>query len=89
MSLFRLDGRSDPYRIALVKRWVKEQFSLSEEATILASELRCGDPGCPPHETVIVIVDREAKARQYKIAKPMAMVREVDVAALVPPPISA
>ncbi len=88
MSLFSLDGRPDPYRLALVKRWVKEQFSLSEEATILASELRCGDPGCPPHETVIVIVSEESKARQYKINKPIAMLRESDITALVLSPIS-
>jgi hypothetical protein len=36
-----------------VKRWVRELFMPSDEATVMVTELHCSEPGCPPLETVI------------------------------------
>jgi hypothetical protein len=29
-----------------VKRWVREQFVLSDESMVIVAELRCLEPGC-------------------------------------------
>ena len=48
--------RPDPRAVADVKRWAAEVFRLPESASVLVTELRCGEPGCPPLETVIAIL---------------------------------
>jgi hypothetical protein len=65
-----------------IKEWAREVFAIGEEATIMVSELRCSEPGCPPVETVIAILDGPGEARQYKIHQPSAAVTRSDVAAL-------
>lgn len=35
---------------ANVKRWVRELFIVSDDATVMVTELRCSEPGCPPLE---------------------------------------
>jgi hypothetical protein len=65
--------------VADIKRWTTEVFHLPESASVLVTELRCAEPGCPPLETVIAILD-PAPARQVKIPKPVAEVTFLDVA---------
>lgn len=66
-----------------IKAWARELLAVGEEATIMVSELRCSEPGCPPVETVIAILDGPGQARQYKIHQPSAAVTKGDVARLV------
>ena len=72
--------RPDREAVADVKRWTAEVFRLPESASVLVTELRCGEPGCPPLETVIAILD-PGPPRQVKIPKPVAEVTFLDVAA--------
>jgi hypothetical protein len=68
-----------------IKGWVAEAFSLAD-APVLVTELRCTEEGCPPLETVIVIMDGPGQQRQYKLHKAMADVTQSDIAALAAPP---
>jgi hypothetical protein len=68
---------------ANVKRWVRELFVLSDDATVMVTELRCSEPGCPPLETVIAILSENGN-RQYKLHKPIEEVVEDDVRGLMP-----
>ena len=65
-----------------VKRWARELFVLSDDATVMVTELRCSEPGCPPLETVIALLS-ESGNRQYKLHKAIAEVAEDDVRAFV------
>ena len=65
-----------------IKTWAREAFDMSEDATIMVSELRCSEPGCPPVETVIAIMDGPGEARRFKIHQPSASVTRDDVAEL-------
>jgi hypothetical protein len=77
-------GKHEANRKAAVqiRAWVRETFGLSEDSTISVLEMRCPDPDCPPHETVIAILDDPGDPRRYRIFKPMQEVVRDDVTAL-------
>lgn len=67
--------------IRLIKSWVENQPSTTG-CSILVTELKCTEPGCPPIETVIALLpDPKSgiKKRQFKIHKPLSGVTEEDV----------
>jgi hypothetical protein len=51
-----------------VRLWVKERFSLADDAAILVSEVACTLPGCPPLETVVAFWS-EDKRHHFKLMK--------------------
>lgn len=64
-----------------LKDTVRRLFDLSEDTTVMLSELRCSEPGCPPVETVIAILSAEEK-RQFKVHKPLREVTTADIESL-------
>jgi hypothetical protein len=68
-----------------IRRWVRGVFALDEEATVMVTELRCSEPGCPPIETVIAILSEGAN-RQYRLHKRVGEIDEDDVRGLVGKP---
>ncbi len=82
MSLPGLGPRRSPSDIAHVKAMVAE-FVDAEHVTVLVAELACTEPGCPPIETMIALLDDGGRT-QHKVHKPVAEVTLDDVrAALV------
>lgn len=75
-------SKNDPQVIARVKDWAAANFALAKDVTVMVTELRCTEEGCPPIETVIAILDTPGSPRQYKVYKPMAEVTADDVAAV-------
>lgn len=75
----RVDNRPHAERI---RGWVREAFGLGEESTISVMEMRCPDPDCPPHETIIAILDTPGAARRFRFAKPMAEIVRDEVVRL-------
>ncbi|MGQ0792868.1 MAG: hypothetical protein ACT4NX_02155 [Deltaproteobacteria bacterium] len=63
-----------------IKKWVALEFELPQEASIMVTEVKCEKPDCPPHETVIAILD--TPPRRYKLMKGIKDVRHLDVAGL-------
>jgi hypothetical protein len=70
-----------PGRATEIKAWAAETFGLTDSVTVMVTELRCTEPGCPPLETVVAILGEDGPARQYKIHKPMDDVTREDVRA--------
>ena len=64
-----------------VKRWARLHLP-DEDAALVVSELTCTEPGCPPIETVIAVLD-VGRQQTWKIHKPVAEVSELDVIALL------
>ena len=64
--------RTSEHLLALdrVREWTRQRFALSEQTTILVSELACALPGCPPLETVIAFWDGEQRYH-FKVFKPV------------------
>jgi hypothetical protein len=73
-------NRSEQHRAAAqqVREWTRARFALSEEASIVVTELACGLPGCPPLETVIAFWIDERR-HHFKVFKPIAQVVEEDL----------
>ncbi len=65
-----------------IKDLVRGRMGLGDEATLMVSELRCHEDGCPDVETVIAVMIAAKDSRTWKIAKPMARVDAADIAAL-------
>jgi len=62
-----------------IKSCVRKLLALQDEAIVSVSELACHVPGCPPKETVILVM-RGMETVQASIHKPMTDVTEDDVA---------
>lgn len=61
-----------------VTSWTRERFKLTEDETIMVSELPCSDPGCPPVETHVVFWS-QAGRQHFKVFKPLAEVAADDL----------
>ena len=82
MNLLNPRPAHDPQHIAAIKQWVGTTFGLDDQTTILVTELRCSEPGCPPLETVIALMYPNMPAQQYKLPKAIPDITAADVAAL-------
>jgi hypothetical protein len=60
--------------VTQLKAWTREHFDLDEGAVVMAAEITCGIPGCPPIETVVAFWSDDATRYRYKIFKPIAEV---------------
>ena len=72
-----LPSRHDTERTAALDRlrdWTREHFRLPDDATIMAVEVACAVPGCPPLETVVVFWSADATRHQFKLFKPATAV---------------
>ena len=58
---------------------VRERFALPPVAVVVASELRCQVPGCPPVETAVLIWNEAGERYRLKVFRPLAEVAEEDL----------
>jgi hypothetical protein len=70
-------GRGDAVR--RVKAWVFLHAGLEADDTVMVTELRCMEEGCPPIETVIAVLRQGAEPRRWKLHKRVVEVTEDDV----------
>jgi nitrate reductase delta subunit len=61
-----------------VRDWTRARFQLTDEETIMVSEIACGVPGCPPIETHVVFWTALGR-HHFKVFKPLAEVAEDDL----------
>jgi nitrate reductase delta subunit len=61
-----------------VRDWTRTRFGLSDDETIMVSEVACGVPGCPPVETHLVFWTAAGR-HHFKIFKTLADVVEDDL----------
>jgi len=78
MTFFGLPRQSGTEQIGRIKRWIREAASLPETAVVMVTELTCSEPGCPPRETVILILDGRG-TRKVTLLKGLTDVTEADV----------
>ena len=84
MSLIRVgDGSGDRDALVRVRGWARELWRLSDEDSLLVTELACSEPGCPPRETVFVIAPAGRPTVQRKLHRPVADVTREELEALV------
>ncbi len=83
LNLFGSQRPSDPALVARLKQWTAEVFGLRPDVTIMVTELRCTEAGCPDVETVIAVFSAPGQPLPLKIFKPMQEITRADVAGLV------
>jgi hypothetical protein len=64
--------------LACVRAWTKARFALTDDETVMVSELACSVPGCPPIETHVVFWTAAGR-HHFKIFRPLAQVTENDL----------
>jgi len=79
MSLFDPKPPANTEQIRQIQSWVKDRLELDEEAIVMVSELRCSEPGCPPLETMIAVLDGPGQRRQFKFHKAIAEMTTDDI----------
>lgn len=61
-----------------LRDWTRARFALTDDETVMVSEVACGLPGCPPIETHLVFWTARGR-HHYKIFKPLAEVTKDDL----------
>lgn len=82
LDLFNAQPRPDPQQLAAIKGWVCTTLGLADDTTVLVTELRCHEAGCPPLETVIAIMRPGAPPEQRTLHKAIADVSLDDIRGL-------
>jgi len=78
-------ARPDAGQARRIKAWARQAWSLPEAATVLVTELQCAEPGCPPRETVIAVLDGSGTNRMSKLHKSIAEVTAQDIEGMALP----
>ncbi len=84
-DLFSQKRSVDPQLLQQVKNWVQDTLQIEDDISLLVTELRCSEVGCPPIETVIALLKPAHPTYQYKIHKPVAEITLEDITALAAP----
>jgi hypothetical protein len=61
-----------------VRDWTRTRFALTDDETVMVSEIACSVPGCPPIETHLVFWTAAGR-HHFKVFKPLADVIEDDL----------
>lgn len=64
-----------------VKGWLSEAPGVPADAVLIALEVACQQPGCPPIETMTAVLMPAGNTVQRKIPRPIQQVTADDVAA--------
>jgi len=75
---FTKKGPADGATLDRVRDWTKARFALTDDETVMVSEVACGVPGCPPIETHIVFWTAAGR-HHFKVFKPLGDVVEDDL----------
>jgi hypothetical protein len=69
--------------ITQIREWTRTAMGLVDGDLVSVTELACAEPGCPPRETVIVVIRADRTTVTLRIHKSMMEVVRADVVALV------
>ncbi len=75
---FGKKSSGDAAALDRVRGWTRARFALTDDDTVMVSEVACSVPGCPPIETHLVFWT-DAGRHHTKIFKPLADVVEDDL----------
>lgn len=82
MNLFGGRRTIESEQAERIRNWVRTIWALSDDTTVMVTELECREPGCPPIETVIALLEGPGQTRQFKVHKSAQDVDRKDVEAL-------
>lgn len=68
-----------PEALKQIRSWVRALVPLEANDTISVTELACAEPGCPPKETVIVVMRHNGPWEKMRIHNAMTEVTESEI----------
>src|SRR5580700_8469812 len=74
----RKPGPGHDAAVDRVRDWTRVRFKLTDDETVMVSEITCSVPGCPPIETHVVFWTGAGR-HHFKIFKPLAEATEDDL----------
>ena len=66
-------------KIRNLKLLISNKYKLSDNTIISIAELSCHEPDCPPIETVITVRYKNGSMKNWRVAKPISEVEEIDI----------
>lgn len=74
--------KRDVSLVRQIKDWAYECLPIVEGSSVSVMELECREPGCPPLETVIAVLEDAAATRQWKVHKAVPDITREDILSL-------
>ena len=77
-----MSSRTDPKTLAhltALKDHTRHLLALDDQDTVLITELRCTEPGCPPLETVVAVLAVGDAPRRWTVHLPLDRVTSGDI----------
>ena len=75
---FSKKGHADTMALDRVRAWTRARFKLTDDETVMVSEIACAVPGCPTIEAHVVFWTALGR-HHFKVFKPVADVAEDDL----------
>ncbi|MEU2715508.1 hypothetical protein [Streptomyces sp. NPDC007205] len=69
-----------------LKGTVRALLALDDDTAVMIRQLACTEPGCPPLETVVVVLPMEGAARRWTLHRPADEITEDDLRAALRAP---
>ena len=60
-----------PYTLDQIRYWLRQNFPMPKDTPIVIKEVPCVKPACPPVETAIMAMQKNAPPRLFKVQKPI------------------
>src|SRR5262245_5171573 len=60
-----------PYTLEQIRYWMRQNFNFLKDVPIIIKEVPCVKDKCPPIETSIMAMERNAPPRAFKVQKPI------------------
>jgi G3E family GTPase len=60
-----------PYALEQIRYWLRQNFAMPKDTAIVIKEVPCVKPACPPVETAIMAMQKNAPPRLFKVQKPI------------------
>ncbi|MGY6412384.1 MAG: hypothetical protein ACXIUV_15340 [Alkalilacustris sp.] len=70
------------WQVQRVRHWVRRHLGLGTQTLVMVAEVPCADPACPGPATAISVLGLDLTALRWTVHKPVANIREADIAAL-------
>jgi nitrate reductase delta subunit len=67
-------GREHRQAVQRLRQWTRERFNLDDTSVVMAVQIACEVPGCPPIETVVAFWAKDGTRYRFKVFKPIAEV---------------
>lgn len=75
------DGAGLQQAVAAIKQWTRAALGLGPDVVVSVNELACSVAGCPPRQTIVLVLGPDMPSRKLSIHTSLLEVNERDIVA--------